>query len=112
MKYGIEVYAPVDDHGLFTDEVEFFSGKFVFAANKDVIAKLKEVGALMASETMGHSYPHCWRCKKPVIFRARTNGSFPWKRGSPAKCAQGYRTVQWITKWGRDRIYGMIRASP
>ncbi|AFM26721.1 isoleucine--tRNA ligase [Desulfomonile tiedjei] len=112
-KYGIEVYAPVDDRGIFTDDVEFFAGKFVFAANKDVIAKLKEVGALMASETMSHSYPHCWRCKKPVIYRA----TFQWfismeNTGLRNKALKEIDTVGWIPKWGRDRIYGMIQHRP
>ncbi len=113
LKYGIEVYAPVDDHGLFTDEVEFFSGKFVFAANKDVIAKVKEVGALMASETMAHSYPHCWRCKKPVIFRATHQWFISMeKTGLRENALKAIDTVKWIPKWGRDRIYGMIEHRP
>ncbi len=113
LKYGIEVYAPVDDHGLFTDEVDFFSGKFVFAANKDVIAKLQEFGALMASETMAHSYPHCWRCKKPVIFRATHQWFISMeKTGLRQNALKSIDSVKWIPKWGRDRIYGMIEHRP
>ena len=113
LKYGIDVYAPVDDHGRYTDEAEFFAGKFVFDANKDVSAKLKDEGALMAEETMQHSYPHCWRCKQPVIYRA----TYQWfismeKTGLRRDALEAIDTVRWIPRWGRDRIYGMIEHRP
>ncbi|MFH0824010.1 MAG: isoleucine--tRNA ligase [Pseudomonadota bacterium] len=113
LKYGIEVYAPVDDNGRFTDEVEFFKGKHVFAANEDVKAKLKEYGALLAEETLEHSYPHCWRCKQPVIFRATHQWFISMeKTGLRDRALQAIDTVKWIPKWGRDRIYGMIEHRP
>jgi isoleucyl-tRNA synthetase len=113
LKYGIDVYAPVDDYGVFTPEVDYFSGKFVFDANKDVIGKLKELGALMASETMDHSYPHCWRCKRPVIFRATHQWFISMEKTGLRKDAlKAIDTVTWIPKWGRDRIYGMIQHRP
>ncbi len=68
--YDLEAYSPVDDTGCFTQEAAPFSGRFVFEANSDIVAKLQENGALVLREEMEHSYPHCWRCKKPVIFRA------------------------------------------
>ncbi len=70
LKYGLEIYAPVDDYGRFTDDVEFFAGQFVFDANDDVTKKLKELGVLLAQADYSHQYPHCWRCKKPIIFRS------------------------------------------
>jgi len=113
LTYNIDVYAPVDDHGLFTDDVEFFRGKFVFDANDDVNAKLKEMGALLASESMEHSYPHCWRCKQPVIFRATHQWFISMdKTGLREQALQAIDTVQWIPKWGHDRIYGMIQHRP
>ncbi|MGC8660768.1 MAG: isoleucine--tRNA ligase, partial [Desulfomonilaceae bacterium] len=113
LHYNIDVYAPVDDRGRFTDEVEFFSGKFVFTANKDIIAKLDEVGALMLSEEMTHSYPHCWRCKKPVIFRATHQWFISMDRtGLRDSALKAIDSVTWIPKWGRDRIYGMIEHRP
>jgi isoleucyl-tRNA synthetase len=113
LKYNIDVYAPVDDHGVFTDEVDFFAGKFVFDANDDVIRKLKEVGALMASETMEHSYPHCWRCKEPVIFRATHQWFISMElTGLRENALKAIDTVRWIPRWGRDRIYGMIQHRP
>lgn len=113
LKYDIEVYAPLDDHGKFTDDVEFFRGAFAFDANPLVIEKLKEVGALMASETMEHSYPHCWRCKQPVLYRATHQWFISMeKTGLRREALQAIDTVQWIPKWGRDRIYGMIEHRP
>lgn len=112
-KYGIDVYAPLDDLGRFTDDVEFFRGKFVFDANPDVVAKLAEAGALLGSETMVHSYPHCWRCKQPVIFRATHQWFISMeKTGLREKTLQAIDSVSWIPKWGRDRIYGMIQHRP
>ena len=70
LQYGLDVYSPVDNKGCFTEDVEYFSGEFVFAANKNINARLDAIGALVREETFEHSYPHCWRCKKPVIFRA------------------------------------------
>ncbi len=111
--YNIDVYAPVDDRGRFTDEVGFFSGKFVFSANKDIIEKLGETGALMASEEIVHSYPHCWRCKKPVIFRATHQWFISMDiTGLRDSALKAIDTVGWIPKWGRDRIYGMIQHRP
>ncbi|HTY23237.1 MAG TPA: isoleucine--tRNA ligase [Desulfomonilaceae bacterium] len=113
LKYDIDVYAPVDDHGVFTNDVEFFKGKFVFDANTDVINKLQEVGALMASEDMVHSYPHCWRCKNPVIFRATHQWFISMEKSRLRENAlKAIDTVTWIPKWGRDRIYGMIQHRP
>lgn len=113
LKYNIDVYAPVDDRGLFTDEVEYFSGKFVFDANDDVIGKLAETGNLMASESMEHSYPHCWRCKRPVIFRATHQWFISMeKTGLRERALEAIDTVSWIPKWGRDRIHGMIQHRP
>lgn len=111
--YNIDVYAPVDDRGRFTEEVDFFAGKFVFSANHEIIAKLSELGALMASEEMNHSYPHCWRCKKPVIFRATHQWFISMDRtGLRESALKAIDTVKWIPKWGRDRIYGMIEHRP
>lgn len=113
LKYNIDVYAPLDDHGIFTKDVEFFKGEFVFDANDKVIAKLKEVGALMASEEIEHSYPHCWRCKEPVIYRATHQWFISMDRTKLRENAlKAIDTVTWIPKWGRDRIYGMVQHRP
>jgi isoleucyl-tRNA synthetase len=68
--YGLEIYCPVDNSGRFTPEVEHFAGRGVFEANPSIVEFMRERGALLHSEEYAHRYPHCWRCKNPVIFRA------------------------------------------
>jgi isoleucyl-tRNA synthetase len=114
LKYGLEAYSPLDDGGRFEKEVEFFAGMEVFEANPHVIAKLKEVGALLASEDITHSYPHCWRCKKPVIFRATPQWFISMDENELRQKALSAikNDVRWVPKWGRERIYSMIENRP
>jgi isoleucyl-tRNA synthetase len=113
LEYGIAPYSPVDDRGCFTPEAEMFSGQFVFAANPGIIEKLKEAGALVAQQSIGHSYPHCWRCKKPVIFRATPQWFISMdKLDLRKKSLEAIDQVKWIPHWGRERIYGMIENRP
>ncbi len=113
IKYGLEVYSPVDDDGKFTNEVEFFAGKFVFAANKDVSAKLQEVGALLKEERFPHSYPHCWRSKDPIIFRSTPQWFISMEKNHlRAKALEAIRNTKWDPKWGEERIYGMVETRP
>ncbi|HSQ24683.1 MAG TPA: isoleucine--tRNA ligase, partial [Pyrinomonadaceae bacterium] len=69
-KYGLDIYCPVDNAGRFTPEVEHFAGLSVFEANPKIVDFMRERGVLLFSENYDHRYPHCWRCKNPVIFRA------------------------------------------
>ncbi len=69
-KYGLEIYAPVDAAGNFTADVEHFAGEKIFKANPKIVEFMRERGALLSGENYEHRYPHCWRCKNPVIFRA------------------------------------------
>jgi isoleucyl-tRNA synthetase len=113
LKYGLDNYAPVDDAGKFTEDVEHFAGQFVFDANDNVIKKLDEVGALMGHVPMQHSYPHCWRCKKPIIFRSTEQWFISMEKNDLRKKALAcINEVQWIPAWGRDRIYGMVENRP
>ncbi len=113
LQYGLDVYSPVDDSGRFTEDVDYFSGQFVFDANDNITAKLDENGALLASESMDHSYPHCWRCKEPVIFRATPQWFISMdKTGLRQKALDEIDRVQWVPHWGRERIYGMIENRP
>jgi len=113
LQYGLEVYSPVDDSGCFTEDVDYFNGQFVFDANDNINAKLDEKGALLASESMDHSYPHCWRCKEPVIFRATPQWFISMdKTGLRKKALEEIDRVQWVPHWGRERIYGMIENRP
>ncbi len=113
LQYNLDAYSPVDDRGCFTDEVEFLKDKFVFKADREIIAKLAADGALLAEQKMAHSYPHCWRCKKPVIFRATPQWFISMeKTGLRDKALKEIDHVKWIPHWGRERIYGMIENRP
>jgi isoleucyl-tRNA synthetase len=113
LEYGLDNYAPVDDAGKFTEDVEHFAGQFVFDANDNVIKKLAEAGALMGHVPMQHSYPHCWRCKKPIIFRSTEQWFISMEKNDLRKKAlAAINEVQWIPSWGRDRIYGMVENRP
>ena len=113
LKEGLEVYNPVDNHGKYLQNLEFFGGQFVFAANPLVVEKLKEVGALVGSGQVSHSYPHCWRCKKPIIFRATEQWFISMEANDlRKKSLAAINDVEWIPKWGRERIYGMIENRP
>jgi isoleucyl-tRNA synthetase len=113
LAYGLDVYSPVDDRGCFTEDVEYFAGMNVFEANAAVNAKLKEIGALLHQQDITHEYPHCWRCKRPVIFRATEQWFISMdKQGLRKAALESINSVQWIPFWGKDRIYGMIEKRP
>ena len=113
LKYGLDIYAPVDDQGRFTSEVEFFAGQFVFEANPAINAKLREMGTLLHEEEVEHSYPHCWRCKNPVIFRSTEQWFISIDhRDLRSRLLDWIGKVQWIPQWGKDRIYNMVAARP
>jgi isoleucyl-tRNA synthetase len=111
--YGLDVYSPVDDSGCFTKAVDFFQNQFVFDANREIVKKLRETGFLMAKDNIQHSYPHCWRCKEPVIFRATPQWFISMdEKGLRKNSLEEIDRVEWIPDWGRDRIYGMIENRP
>jgi isoleucyl-tRNA synthetase len=113
LAYGLEAYSPVDDSGVFTEDVGPFAGRFVFDANRPIIDRLRNDGALLAEETIEHSYPHCWRCKNPVIFRATPQWFISMeKTGLRQRSLNAIGKVTWIPRWGRERIYGMIENRP
>ncbi len=113
LKYNLEIYSPVNDRGNFTDEVEDFGGMNVFKANQPVIDKLSENGKLLANRMLTHSYPHCWRCKKPVIFRATPQWFVSLDKADlRRRSLDAINKVQWIPDWGRERIYNMMDNRP
>ncbi len=113
LEYDLEVYSPVDDAGCFTPDVEFFAGLNVFEANKVINQKLEEVGALILEQDITHEYPHCWRCKQPVVFRSTEQWFIPMEKNHlRQKALEAINRVNWIPSWGRDRIYGMIATRP
>ena len=113
LRYELEVFAPVDDQGRFLPEVKYFGGTGVLEANPEIIHLLKESGHLVREETITHSYPHCWRCKNPVIFRATQQWFVSMEAGDLRQNALAeIDAVQWLPGWGRERIYGMIQNRP
>ncbi len=114
LKYGLDIYAPVDVKGCFTEDVAEFAGQYVFKANPEIINKLKEIHALLgSSDAVKHSYPHCWRCKKPVIFRATEQWFISMEKNDLRSTALNeIKKTEWIPKWGMDRILGMVENRP
>jgi isoleucyl-tRNA synthetase len=117
-QYGIETYAPLDDAGRFTEGLPEYKGKSVFEANAPIIDLLQRRGALVHQAKLTHSYPHCWRCHNPVIFRATEQ----WFIGmdQPGRDGQALRpqalseipAVRWTPEWGQDRLRSMIEMRP
>ena len=118
-KYGLEPYAPVDDEGRFTKDVEHFAGKLVFDTNDAVCDLLAAKGMLLAKAKISHSYPHCWRSKNPIIFRSTPQWFIAMDQapagGGPTlreRTLEETRRVQWIPRWGEDRFRGMVENRP
>ncbi len=113
LKYDLKVDNPVGDDGVFLPDTQFFAGQHVLTANPQVVEVLKDHGALLHVESIEHSYPHCWRHKTPVIFRATPQWFISMdKNGLRAKTLQEIKQVQWIPDWGQARIEGMVDNRP
>lgn len=109
MKYGLPAFCPVDEQGKMTEEAgDFLVGQYVDDANKTVTKKLEELGALLKLEFIVHSYPHDWRTKKPIIFRATTQWFASIDKIRNELLAE-IKDVSWIPAWGETRLYNMIR---
>ena len=108
MKYGMEILVPVDDKGRQTADAGKFAGMDYEASNAAILDDLRASGALLASEELTHSYPHCWRCKNPIIFRATPQWfcAVDRFRDDALKACGG---IQWIPAWGGDRMVSMIK---
>jgi isoleucyl-tRNA synthetase len=118
-KYGLETYAPIDDRGRYLEGLPEYKGKDVFTANPIIVKLLAERGALLAHHHYKHSYPHCWRCHNPVIFRATEQWFIQIDASAHGRTASlrqealdEIRHVKWIPAWGEDRMYDMIRERP
>ncbi|MFD2632355.1 isoleucine--tRNA ligase [Idiomarina piscisalsi] len=112
-KYGLEVYNPVGDNGVYKDDTPLFAGQHVFKANEPIVDKLREVGNLMHAESYNHSYPHCWRHKTPIIFRATPQWFISMdKKGLRAGALDQIKKVGWFPEWGQSRIESMVEGRP
>ncbi|MFN2498037.1 MAG: isoleucine--tRNA ligase [Pyrinomonadaceae bacterium] len=141
-RYGLEIYCPVDNAGHFTPEVEYFAGQSVFEANPKIVEFMRERGVLLFTESFSHRYPHCWRCKNPVIFRAtpqwfismdravgsvvetvekdedgrdRSNFTENFSEGETSLRAAALREIErvkWFPAWGEVRMRNMLKGRP
>ncbi|HWP75793.1 MAG TPA: class I tRNA ligase family protein, partial [Methylomirabilota bacterium] len=111
---GLKIYNPVDDDGRFIPEVAHFAGLTVWEANPRIIEHLRSLGALVAEVSLQHTYPHCWRCKNPTLFRATEQWFIALDRhGLRQKALDAIRNeVRWIPGWGEERIYNMVAHRP
>ncbi|MGB5441404.1 MAG: isoleucine--tRNA ligase [Gammaproteobacteria bacterium] len=113
MRYELEVDNPVGSNGCFLPDTELFAGKHVFAANDLVIDTLRAGGALVHAEKLRHSYPHCWRHKTPIIFRATPQWFISMQQGGLREAAlAAIKDVSWMPDWGEARIKGMVEGRP
>ncbi len=112
-QYDLGLISPVDDDGKFTEEcgVPELVGQHVFKANARVVEILEEKGSLLGQETYEHSYPHCWRSKTPIIFRA-VEQFFISIDQLRDKALSEIDQTEWLPKWGRNRIYGTVECRP
>lgn len=112
-QYGLAVDSPVQDNGLFRDDLPVVGGLHVTQANPPVIEALRESGTLIELETITHSYPHCWRHKTSLIFRATAQWFIPMQDGDLlAQARREVERVQWVPDWGQARIEGMLEDRP
>jgi isoleucyl-tRNA synthetase len=117
-RYGLEIYCPVDNAGKFTSDVEHFAGMSVFEANPKIVEFMREQGVLLISEQYEHRYPHCWRCKNPVIFRATPQWFIAMDEAGEGESLRTMalrevdERVKWIPAWGRDRMRNMLKGRP
>jgi isoleucyl-tRNA synthetase len=112
-QYGLTPYTPVDNQGRFTAEAGEWTGQNVFQANSGIVEHLRKAGALLAAHQYAHSYPHCWRCKNPLIFRATEQ----WflnvdHRELRQRIIDAIDQVNWVPPWSRDRIRNMTETRP
>ena len=108
MRYGTEMVVPVDDQGRHTDYAGPYAGLGTEESNPIILADMKKSGVLFASEDIIHSYPHCWRCKQPIIFRA-TPQWFCSVDSFKDEAIQACEDVRWLPAWGKERMGAMIR---
>ncbi|WP_332398590.1 isoleucine--tRNA ligase [Vibrio metschnikovii] len=112
-KYGLEVANPVGSNGVYLSDTELFAGQHVFKANDAVVEVLKEKGALLHHHAYEHSYPHCWRHKTPIIFRATPQWFISMDQADLREQALSeIKGVKWMPDWGQSRIEGMIEGRP
>jgi len=113
MKYGLRAFNPVGDTGVFEEATPIVAGRHVYQANAIVIEHLLSCGALLETSEIKHSYPHCWRCHKPLIFRATPQWFISMDRnGLREKALEEIKKTVWTPEWGENRIRSMVEQRP
>jgi isoleucyl-tRNA synthetase len=118
-KYSLEVAAPIDDEGRYLEGLPEYKGRTVFEANPYIVTLLQARGALLGEGKLTHSYPHCWRCHQPVIFRATEQWFINLEHAAPGvagtlreRALDEIKKVKWIPGWGEERLSSMITTRP
>jgi isoleucyl-tRNA synthetase len=112
-EHDLPVLVPVDHAGRFTEEVPLWAGMNVFEANEPILEHMRGNGSLLFAGELTHSYPHCWRCKEPVIFRATEQWFLDVDHSDLRKrCLETVERVEWVPVWGRERMANMLELRP
>jgi len=119
-RHGLEIYCPVDNAGRYTNDVEKFAGENIFKANQQIIELMRSNGSLLYTENYEHRYPHCWRCKKPVVFRATpqwfismdTSARDGAKKSLRGNALEQLEQIKWLPSWGEGRMANMLKGRP
>tara|TARA_B100001123_G_scaffold450778_1_gene623622 strand:- start:2426 stop:5266 length:2841 start_codon:yes stop_codon:yes gene_type:complete len=113
LRYKLDIYAPVGPSGKYTEDVELFAGLKIFDANPIIIEELSAREKLWHQDIIEHSYPHCWRCHRPVIFLATSQWFIAMDRNNlREKSFDAVSKVKWFPRWGEERIHGMLTSRP
>ncbi len=113
VRYGLQILNPVDNSGVFTDKAPLWRGKHIFKeANAEIAADLSQRGLLLAKKDISHSYPHCWRCKNPVIFRTTEQWFLKLSEDLRRSLLEQIDKTQWVPSEGRNRIAAMVANRP
>ncbi|WP_310599296.1 isoleucine--tRNA ligase [Desulfobulbus sp.] len=113
LRYGLDILSPVDDAGCYTAEAGPYQGQQIPRVNRQIVADMAAEGSLVKEASIRHSYPHCWRCKEPVMYRATAQWFISMDNLElRAKALAAINQVKWTPAWGQQRIYGMIEARP
>ncbi|KPX01835.1 isoleucine--tRNA ligase [Pseudomonas syringae pv. coryli] len=120
-QYGLsndDIISPVQSNGVYVESLEFFGGQFIFKANQNIIDKLVEVGSLMDTETISHSYMHCWRHKSPLIYRATAQWFVGMDKQPESgetlrkRAVKAIEDTEFVPAWGQARLHSMIANRP